>query len=365
MNAANAMRKANVIGGCSSEECEAWANCDLEEVLVCPVCESEARHPLHWGLRDRVFQCVPGTWDLYRCEGCRSAYLNPRPTLDSIGRAYVRYYTHGGNWRVPPELLSRLRHLLRGFANGYFNSRFGTHFEPEFRLGAALVRLLPGKRRKLDQIGRHLPKNGDGRTLLDVGCGNGHFLELAVAAGWNAVGLDVDALAVRNCVDRGLRVEFGGLENFPDPDRLFDWITLSHVIEHVHDPVALLSGCFERLRPGGHLWIATPNLNSIGHGMFGANWLSLDPPRHLVLFHRRSLIDALVRCGFEEVHDNPFSPEFGELARMSRAIANGDDPFRRTGWDWPTLGEIGADLRGWRSVDIRESVTLGARKPWC
>ena len=42
------------------------------------------------------------------------------------------------------------------------------------------------------------------------------------------------------------------------------------------------------------LWIATPNLEALGHRRFGADWLGLDPPRHLVLFTHDSL-DGLIR----------------------------------------------------------------------
>src|SRR5260221_3119952 len=47
-------------------------------------------------LTDRTFRCAPGRWTLYGCAGCHSAYLDPRPTPQSIGLAYRRYYTASG-----------------------------------------------------------------------------------------------------------------------------------------------------------------------------------------------------------------------------------------------------------------------------
>ena len=46
------------------------------------------------GLRDFAFAVAPGDWDMWQCQSCGAAYVDPRPTLDAIGRAYSRYYTH-------------------------------------------------------------------------------------------------------------------------------------------------------------------------------------------------------------------------------------------------------------------------------
>ena len=47
----------------------------------------------------------------------------------------------------------------------------------------------------------------------------------------------------------------------------FDAITLSHVIEHVHDPVEVIRACFNLLKSGGYIWLDTPNIAS-GFGSF-------------------------------------------------------------------------------------------------
>ena len=236
-----------------------WPDEDLEAVTRCPVCGSERREALHRGLTDRVFFCAPGTWDLFRCMGCNSAYLDPRPTPASIGRAYSRYFTHSGKWREAPEDLSPLRKVLRALSNGYFNHRFGTDFTPAHPPGAWLALLAPWKRGELESAGRHLPKAEPGQTLLDVGCGNGIFLEFARRAGWQAQGIDFDAEAVACCTRKGLNVKVGGIDALCDQAECFDWITLSHVIEHVHDPLAVLRACHRLLKPGGRAAVIVPD----------------------------------------------------------------------------------------------------------
>jgi 2-polyprenyl-3-methyl-5-hydroxy-6-metoxy-1,4-benzoquinol methylase len=83
-------------------------------------------------------------------------------------------------------------------------------------------------------------------------------------------------------------------------DALFDVITMSHVIEHVHDPVALLKECHRILKPGGSLIAVTPNANAYGHHRFRSNWMPLEPPRHLHLFSPPTLRQIARLAGFRQ-----------------------------------------------------------------
>jgi SAM-dependent methyltransferase len=118
------------------------------------------------------------------------------------------------------------------------------------------------------------------------------------ALGWKAEGLDFDPAAVQSARERGLTFHLGGLAEQRFPDQAFDAITMSHSLEHVHDPVGWLEEARRILRPGGRLALATPNSRSVLHGWFGAHWFSLDPPRHLHLFNRDALSSALRKAGF-------------------------------------------------------------------
>lgn len=110
-------------------------------------------------------------------------------------------------------------------------------------------------RTRLDHRFRYLPKVPEGGgVLLDVGCGDGSFLIDARNCGWNVVGVDPDPNVAANATILGLKVHVGGVELFGDEKELFDVITLSHVVEHLHDPVNILKTCYALFKTGGQLW---------------------------------------------------------------------------------------------------------------
>jgi 2-polyprenyl-3-methyl-5-hydroxy-6-metoxy-1,4-benzoquinol methylase len=266
---------------------------------------------------------------MWQCADCRTAYLDPRPSQASIHLAYTRYYTHKAvNKGDDYSSLNLARRLRRRFVNGYTNWRYATRAEPSSSLGILVAFALPNLKKLLDSRYRHMPHPPKvGGALLDVGCGDGAFLDIAHSCGWETVGLDPDALAVSNAVERGLRVYEGGIEYFEGKEELFDVITLSHVIEHVHQPTRALRTCFSLLKPKGQLWLATPNVDSSGHARFQSNWRGLEAPRHLVLFNRDSLMQALTEAGFSSPRERPSPSASAGMFKKSFAMEQGYSPY--------------------------------------
>jgi SAM-dependent methyltransferase len=136
---------------------------------------------------------------------------------------------------------------------------------------------------------------------LDIGCGSGAFVRRALSLGYRAEGLEFDAKAVAAAVGEGLPVREGSLPSTGLALNSYDVITLSQVIEHLHDPIAALLEIHRILKPGGWFWLATPNMDALGHTQFGPDWRGLEPPRHLVLFSAKALALALERTGFFDI----------------------------------------------------------------
>lgn len=306
-----------------------WPADGLESITQCPVCGHTGREVLHADLVDNAFRAAPGKWLLWDCKNCRSAYLDPRPTADTIHLAYANYYTHQeAVGKDDYASLTPARRLRRRLVNGYTNWRYSTHAQPSSALGIVAAYTLPNLRKIIDRPYRHLPRLPKaGGKLLDLGCGDGTFLRLARACGWQAFGLDPDPKAVENAATLGLAVYEGGIEYFEGQTELFDIITLNHVIEHVHDPIHVLKACHTLLKPGGQIWLETPNIDSFGHTRFKENWRGLEPPRHLVLFNRQSLQQALLDAGFQAARDMVRPSPTAGMYQASFAMQLGRSPY--------------------------------------
>lgn len=340
-----------------------WPVEDIEAVTCCPICSGTRRLTLHAGVEDGVFHCAPGRWDLHSCAGCGAAYLDPRPTPASIGRAYASYYTHAGANGTDATPIGRIGKLRRALRNGYLNHSYGASFQPASALGWLAMQAMRGKKTQLDREYRHLPRfQGKGEKVLDIGCGDGAFLKRAAQIGWEAWGVEPDAKAAASL--SGFKVLQGSLPNIPLPDASFDYITLSHVIEHLHDPVAALKEIHRLLKPGGQVWIATPNIESLAHRLFSTNWIAIQLPTHLVLFNRRAMLKGLASAGFQRVHFMAMHAQAKAYFSMSQCLKEGRNPF--TEYAKVALGlriaAVFADMAAKAIWPLREELVLTAEK---
>lgn len=263
-----------------------------------PVCFScgAPGAPLYADLADRLFGTA-GTWSLRRCgnSACGLLWLDPMPLEEDIHKAYVHYYTHA----VRQDQGGLVRRLFDGAKRGYLANHYGyaAGVGIATRLLGLLPWLYPGRPAELDFSVMWLEAGARGR-LLDVGAGSGWLVEHMGNLGWQAEGLDFDPQSVGSARERGLVFHQGGLPQQNFAEASFDAVTMSHCIEHVHDPLAWLAEARRILKPGGRLALATPNNASFGHAMFGESWFALDPPRHLHLFNVAAMTTLMRRAGF-------------------------------------------------------------------
>jgi SAM-dependent methyltransferase len=267
---------------------------ESECVGSCYLCASEGQ-VLYSALRDRLFG-APGRWDFRRCPACGLVWLDPRPVEQDLKKLYEAYYTH-----APPPYRPRRTALLRKIIrDGILGTAFGYVQRASSNLERTAGHLFGWIGPLRDRVGgtvMWLDESQTGR-LLDVGCGSGEFMVLMQNLGWDVMGLDPDPRAVEVARTRfGLNVRRGTIEEEHFPDSHFDVITMSHVIEHVHDPVATFKECRRILRNGGRIVVVTPNSGSLGHRTFRAAWRGLEPPRHLFLFSPGTLLECMDRAG--------------------------------------------------------------------
>ena len=298
---------------------KAWRAEDLEHLGSCPICGGTRRRPEVRHAQDKIFCNTPGNWNYWACTSCHCVYLDPRPNQQSIGRAYIDYYTHRG---TPPHTPEFSRGMWKKIADNYVRAHYH-HRTPFGWIHRCLLQLNARLLRQIDSAYRYLPPSyGTTRKLLDVGCGSGDFLYLANLCGWRSTGIDNDAEAVLQAQDHNLHAMHTTLEALP-PNPKYDMITMSHVIEHLHDPEQSIQKAHSILNPGGRIFIETPNANSFGLWRYKHAWRGLEPPRHLVIFHVLALKRLLEKHGFIIRHC-VWKPEVSKnLFKESQAILLG------------------------------------------
>lgn len=252
---------------------------------------------LYADLSDRLFD-APGQWTLKRCRNrkCRMLWLDPAPHPQDLGMVYENYYTHSTAIEEPP-----LDPYNASIRNGYLASCYGYPASLDDRGRAKHIRKRPDWQAAIDFEVFYLPHKPGGR-LLEIGCGNGTKLNQIQKLGWIAEGIDFDPEAVTAAKKNGIPVRLGTVKDQAYPDASFDAVVMSHVIEHLPDPLTTLAECRRILKPDGNLVSVTPNAGSLGHWLFGVNWRGLEPPRHLQIFTPHALRQLAIAAGFGKVH---------------------------------------------------------------
>lgn len=315
----------------------------------CPLCASSGRL-LYEEVGDPLFG-VAGSWRLVRCNNalCRLLWQNPMVVAEDIHRAYARYYTHRADaWPAGPSPAERLYAAAFDFLDRR-HVRL-THLAQERRLAGNgyLDGLPPGR-------------------LLDVGCGSGEFLHKLRGRGWQVAGSEIDAEAVRIAAARyGIEVAQGKLQAAGFSPASFDAVTVRHVVEHLHDPAALLRQCWRLLRPGGRLVAVTPNAESLGHAVYGRHWRGLEQPRHLCIHTADSLAELARLGGVAPASVRSTAQGMAYLLQDSERIRCGRRRDLKSWWNvlaafwWWQRKETALVARG---IPAGEELVLIAEKP--
>jgi len=337
----------------------------LEAAGPCPVCGQTRRAAEYAGLTDRLCG-TPGTWSLARCTGCGLLILDPRYSAAHIARAYENYPFN----LALPLAAPAPRGLARVVPAAYLAHAFG-YDDGLARWQRALALLAVPRPEGAEAAGfsvMYLPRVAGGE-VLDVGCGGGAFLERMRELGWRVVGVEPDPRAVEVArTRRGLDVREGTLEEHRFADGRFDAVTSSHVIEHVHDPLAFLGECARVTRSGGRVVVVTPNTESLGRRRLGVAWIGLDPPRHLHLFSRATLRRLAARVGLRVLtaRSSVRNAEFSWLLARGK-LAAWPEPGQRPPGGWAGRRARAFQLAEWAltrlGIPAGEELVLVATKP--
>ncbi|MDP3181200.1 MAG: class I SAM-dependent methyltransferase [Desulfobaccales bacterium] len=255
----------------------------------CLLCGQEGR-PVLAGLFDDRFG-APGLYDIVKCPSCGLEQTWPRPSERQLKELYERFYNYGGE---AGTTYTKLRERLMA--------------SPLYQLWL-----------KADgDISFHM-RSGAGR-LLDVGCNEGRGLTLYAGQGFQAEGLELNEQAAAQARKRGFTVHTQALAKFT-PQRPYEVVVLANVLEHVRDPVAMLSKVRRLLSSGGQVWISCPNAAGFWRRLFGRHWINWHVPFHLWHFSPQSLKEVLVRADFELIEIKTCTPALWLAQSLCVALA--------------------------------------------
>lgn len=114
-----------------------------------------------------------------------------------------------------------------------------------------------------DQAAEIVRKVGEGRKVLEVGCGTGLVLERVATFAKEAQGIDLSPGMLERARERGLNVKQGSATELPFEDESFDVAYSFKVLAHIPDIDTCISEMVRVVRPGGHIVFDSYNRNSM------------------------------------------------------------------------------------------------------
>jgi SAM-dependent methyltransferase len=281
-----------------SPEAQTAVETSPDQLIVkgCPACGAMARGDTI-GVDDHEYG-LSHVARYLECGGCGTLFQEPMPTLAELAAFYPSDYhsmTHAG-------LLSKIRNDIR-----------------IRRLAKLLI---------------------DDGAILDYGCGDGAFLVQAAQRMpqrhfW---GFEIADRAETSTLAEGkVTLVKGSLRDLLTILPACGLITLSHVIEHLPDPLSVVTALVNSLLPGGVFEGQTPASDSLERSVFGRRWSGYHAPRHTVIFSRAGLCRMLERSGLSVPRvRGAFNPA-GLAVSLGSLPHRGAGRIRRSGLKWMLL----------------------------
>ena len=228
------------------------------ELIKCIICNSNHNH--HFiSLNDRL-TLNSETFNLVQCE-CGFVFLNPRPTELQISKYYksLNYDPHNDRG----DFLSTIYKIVQQIM---FYWKY--------------------------QIIIKYSKFG---TMLDIGGGKGEFASFMNKKKWNVSVYD-------KFIDLNIKeTHFKKINNLDSikKNKCFDFITMWHSLEHIHDVKHIFLNLQRLLKEDGTLLIAVPNIDALERNYYDKDWAPYDAPRHLYHFNLASLEKLCINNNFK------------------------------------------------------------------
>lgn len=234
----------------------------------------------------RAFRVLPKAYQhahLVQCMDCGLVFGKRIPTEEELAAHYGKYPR---NTAISPITIKRYEQLLE-------------KFEPYRR----------------------------SNRILDIGCGDGYFLAVAKAKGWEVYGTEFTDEAVDICKEKGISMHKGIIQSWSGPHD-FDVITSFEVLEHITDGRAHVRMIHELLRKGGLFYFTTPNFNSLSRKWLGGKWKIIEYPEHLCYYTPRTIHRLLSDAGLRRLEVQTTGITFRQFPSANSDYATQEEQLR-------------------------------------
>ncbi|MCP4109036.1 MAG: class I SAM-dependent methyltransferase [Desulfobacteraceae bacterium] len=245
--------------------------------MNCPICSFPKSEKV-FEITDHLFQTTSRLFQIRQCQECRVLFLFPRPSSEDMWKYYPDEY-----WVGPGKTVHGLKAVLT-----------------EIYRRVVLIDHV----RFVRESAYDLQRQGEPVKLLDVGCGDGSFLETCGIK--PCTGLDASVNAVKAAKSRGIDAVLGSLDKSPFWEKSFSIITMFHFLEHVWPVENYLEAAKKLLADDGELILQVPNADSWQAGLLRKRWAGYEVPRHLINYSASTLTRVLQDNGFGIVRKTHF-----------------------------------------------------------
>lgn len=219
--------------------------------------------------------------NIINCEKCGFYHVNPIPKLDVL----EKMYSHKFYEKIKPTYIKKDESEIN-----YWNITFDD---------------------KLDTLEKKIKKKN--RTILDIGCGAGFFLQRAKQRGWNVLGVEPSTMAAKYAQSKGIPIVESTFESFSSTNTIkFDVIHSKFFLEHVREPKLICKQCHDFLNPNGVICFEVPNdfnlLQKIVTEKLKKSQYWIEPTEHINYFSYHSLENLLKKIGFKPFYSEATFP---------------------------------------------------------
>lgn len=260
----------------------------IKTYTTCPVCDHTSFVDF-LTLKDHMI--TKEDFKIVKCETCGFHFTNPIPSESVIGQYYKseNYISHSSS---KAGLINRAYNVVRNIT-------------------------LKNKVKLISRL-------SNGKDLLEIGSGTGHFLKASLNAGFNVQGLEPDEDA-RLFAKNQFALDLQSLDEITEIEsNSKDVITMWHVLEHVYHLKRDVAEFVRVLKNDGVLIIAVPNMNSWDANHYGSFWAAYDVPRHLYHFQESTIKKLFVQFNLDCVEVLPMKFDSYYVSMLSEKYKGGN-----------------------------------------